>query len=242
MKAIRLRVEYLQNPIGIDITKPRLSWNCKGGKEQTAYRIVAMNDLDEILWDTGKVASSQMVHIPWNGVALQSRDKVLWKVCLWDEDDNQGEWSDEGRFEIGLLAKSDWKANWITGNYKVNKKKRYPVDCFRKMFVVEKPIKKARLYATACGVYEACINGDKCGEFVLAPGITDYIKRIQYQTIDVTELLAQGENWLTVMLADGWYRGSTGAWGLTNQYGIETKFLGQLEITYEDGSKEMICS
>lgn len=242
MRATRLRVEYLKNPIGIDITKPRLSWNCEGGKKQSAYRIVAMNDSSEILWDSEKVISSQMVHIPWDSTDLPSRAIVNWKVCLWDENDVQGEWSEEASFEIGLLEKSDWKAEWITGNYKVNKKKRYPVDCFRKTFTIQKSVKKARLYATTCGVYEACLNGEKCGEFVLAPGITDYKKRIQYQTIDVTEQLLEGKNQLTVMLADGWYRGSTGAWGLTNQYGTETKFLGQLEITYEDGSKEMICS
>ena len=242
MRAVRLRIEYLKNPIGIDVIKPRLSWNCEGGKRQSAYRIVAVNDANETLWDTEKVISSQMVHIPWNGAALQSRDVVFWKVCLWDEKGEQGEWSQDATFEIGLLAKSDWKANWITGNYKVNKKKRYPVDCFRKEFIVRKIVKKARLYATACGVYEVCINEEKCGDFILAPGITDYNKRIQYQTIDVTKQLVEGENQLTVMLADGWYRGSTGAWGLTNQYGTETKFLGQLEITYEDGSKEFICS
>lgn len=242
MKAIRLRTEYLYNPVGIDITKPRLSWNGEGGIKQTAYQILAIDDEGNSVWDTGKVSSSQMVHIPWNGRILNSRDKVIWKVCLWDDEDEQGEWSEEATFEIGLLSVSDWQAKWITGNYKVKRNKRYPVDCFRKVFAIEKVVKKARLYATACGVYEACLNGEKCGEFVLAPGITDYNKRIQYQTIDVTELLMLGENQLTVMLADGWYRGSTGAWGLTNQYGTETKFLGQLEVTYEDGSKEVVVS
>ena len=71
MRATRLRVEYLKNPIGIDITKPRLSWNCEGGKKQSAYRIVAMNDSSEILWDSEKVISSQMVHIPWDSTDLE---------------------------------------------------------------------------------------------------------------------------------------------------------------------------
>ena len=69
----------------------------------------------------------------------------------------------------------------------------------------------------------------KTGEFVLAPGITDYHKRVQYQTIDVTSRISLGENTWTVLLADGWYRGCTGAWGRRNQYGTETKFFGQLE-------------
>ena len=242
MKAIRLRTEYLKDPIGIDFVKPRLSWNCEGGKKQTAYQIYAVSDKGELLWDTGKVSSSTMVHIPWEGKSLDSRSLVNWKVRLWDENDKEEEWSEETVFELGLLHALDWKAKWITGNYRVNKKMHYPVDCFRKKIFIEKPVRKARIYATSCGVYESCLNGEKCGEFVLAPGVTDYRKRIQYQTIDVTKQLVSGENEWTVMLADGWYRGSTGAWGLRNQYGHETKFLGQLEIAYEDGTTAICVS
>ena len=242
MEAIRLRVEYLKNPIGIDYVKPRLSWNCEGGVKQTAYQIIASEERGNVIWDSGKQASSQMVHIPWGGKALGSRAIVNWKVCLWDEKGVQGAWSEDAHFELGLLHKEDWKAKWITGNYKVNKKELYPVDCFRKKFVVDKPVKKARIYATACGVYESRLNAEKTGDFVLAPGITDYNKRVQYQTIDVTAQIKQGENAWTVMLADGWYRGAAGAWGIRNQYGTETKFYGQLELTYEDGSVEVIAT
>lgn len=242
MKAIRLRVEYLKNPVGIDYRKPRLSWNCEGGVEQTAYQVLATDENEVVVWDSGKVESSQMVHIPWGGKALDSRAIVNWKVRLWDETDTSGEWSEPAYFELGLLHKEDWKAKWITGDYKVNKNMLYPVDCFRKQFSVKKAVRKARIYATTCGVYESCLNGKKNGEFVLAPGITDYNKRIQYQTIDVTVQIMQGENTWTVMLADGWYRGAAGAWGIRNQYGTETKFYGQLEITYEDDSVEIIVS
>ena len=95
---------------------------------------------------------------------------------------------------------------------------------------------------TACGLYEAAINGQRAGDFVRAPGITDYRKRIQYQIYDVTTLLQDGENALTVQLADGWYRGSCGAWGLKNQYGTETKLLAQLELTHTDGSVQTVAT
>lgn len=242
MKATRLRVEYLKNPIGIDYRTPRLSWNCEDGVKQTAYQVVATDETGVVLWDSDKVESSQMVHISWGGKALDSRAIVLWKVCLWDEEDVQGEWSEEAHFELGLLHKADWKAKWITGDYKPKRSECYPVDCFQKCFTVEKPVKKARIYSTACGVYESCMNGEKSGQFVLAPGITDYNKRIQYQTIDVTMQIQRGENAWTVMLADGWYRGAAGAWGIRNQYGTETKFYGQLEIIYEDDSTEIIIT
>ena len=233
MNAIRLRTEYLKNPMGIDLTHPRLMWNCEGGTKQTAYRIVTEN------WDSGRVESDS-IHAVYP-LTLKSRERVNWRVRLWDENGQPGEWS-EAFFETGLLNQTDWRAKWITGDYMVNKKERYPVDCFRKTFTVKKDARRARLYITACGLYEAKLNGVKVGNFVLAPGLTDYKKRVQYQTYDVTAMLKTGGNELTVQLADGWYRGSCGAWGSTNQYGTETKLLLQLEIEYADGARETVCS
>ena len=245
MKAIRLKTEYLTEPVGIDRQQPRLMWNCdaersgagpakgESGVKQTAYQIVTEN------WDSGKVESSSMHAI--YPLPLCSRERVNWRVRLWDENDKPGEWS-EAFFEMGLLEKTDWTARWITGNYTPRKKNRYPVDCFRKVFAVKKDVRWARLYITACGLYEAKLNGNKVGSFCLTPGHTDYRKRVQYQTYDVTGLLKPGENELTVQLADGWYRGSCGAWGLTNQYGTETKLLCQLEVEYESGLRETVAT
>lgn len=238
MKAISLRTEYLVNPIGIDIRHPRLMLNCDGGTKQTAYRIVAKSD-GETVWDSGKVASESM-HADYTN-HLASRQRVEWGVTLWDENDAECKSSETAFFETGLLSASDFTAKWISGNYRVNKKKRYPVDCFKKEFSAHN-VAKARLYITACGLYEAMINGKRVGDFVLAPGHTDYTKRIQLQTYDVTELLENGENMITVELADGWYRGSCGAWGLRNQYGTQTKLYAQLEITDKSGNKAVIGS
>lgn len=236
MQAIRLKTEHLFDPVGVDFVAPRLYWNCSGGRKQAAYQIVAADDIGNNLWDSGKVESAAMC-VNWSGAPVPPKTKVLWKVCLWDEDAAVGDWS-EASFETGIGA---WSAKWITGNYTVNKKERYPVDCFRKVFRAAS-IKKARLYMTACGLYEAAISGQRVGDFVRAPGITDYRKRIQYQIYDVTTLLQDGKNALTVQLADGWYRGSCGAWGLKNQYGTETKLLAQLELTHTDGSVQTVAT
>ncbi|WP_026511985.1 family 78 glycoside hydrolase catalytic domain [Butyrivibrio sp. LC3010] len=230
MKAIRLRTEYLVNPLGIDVQHPRLMWNCEGGVKQSAYQIVTDN------WDSGKVETSSM-HA-FYPKELADRERVNWKIRLFDENGVAGEWS-ESFFEMGI---SSWEAKWITGDYKVNRNDRYPVDLFRKEFKVESPVEKARLYITACGTYEARIGGEKTGNFYMAPGHTDYRRRVQYQTIDVTGLLKTGKNEITLQLADGWYRGSCGAWGLKNQYGIRTKILAQLEVTYKDGIKNVIVT
>ncbi len=239
MRAIRLKTEYLKDPIGIDIPSPRLFWNCEGGEKQTAWQIVAEAD-GAVSWDSGKVETSQMTHIPYGGTS-GSRTRVEWKVRLWDENGTEGGWSEPAIFEMGLLNRSDWSARWITGDYAVDKKRRYPVDCFRKTFRAGQ-VKKARLYVTACGLYEGRLNGKRIGNFVLAPGHTDYTKRIQYQTYDVLSLLKEGENELTFELADGWYRGSCGAWGLKNQYGTQTKLLAQLELTLADGTTQTIAT
>ena len=230
MKAIDLRCEYLKDPVGIDVKNPRVFWNCEGGVTQTAYRIVTDK------WDSGKVKSGSMRAV--YPLPAAEGERVTYRIRLWDEDDVPGEWSEPAFFEYGI---DDWRAKWITGGYKVSKKRRYPVDCFKKEFSLAKEVERARLYITACGLYEARINGQKAGSFCLAPGHTDYNRRVQYQTYDVTGLLER-DNAITVQLADGWYRGSTGAWGLRNQYGTETKLLAHLAVTYKDGSSDIIAT
>ena len=225
MKAIRLRTEYLENPIGIDLLHPRIFWNCEGGKKQTAYRVKTEK------WDSGKVESGSMrAEYP---LTLHSRERVEYTVTLWDEKGDEGEPS-SAFFEMGLLDRSDWSAKWIRGDYKVSKKQRYPVDHFRKTFTVINS-EKARLYISALGLYEAYLNGKKVGNAVLTPGSTDPRVRVQCDTYDVTSMLKEGENEIVLLLADGWYRGSIGAKGFTYVFGKETRVIAQLEVTDESG-------
>ena len=239
MKAIRLKTEYLCEPLGLGVEKPRFYWNCEGGVKQTAYQIICKSR-GETIWNSGKVESPAMTHIPYSGRPLGSRERVYWSVKLWDENGEGGEIATSW-FELGLLEASDWKAKWITGDYQPKKENRYSVDCFRKQFAVAKEIASARLYASARGVYDVHINGSRIEDFILAPGMTDYRKRIQYQSHDVTELLNQ-ENTIELRLADGWYRGSSAAYGATCVYGIQTSVMAQLEIVYADGSLETVCT
>jgi alpha-L-rhamnosidase len=241
MKAINLKTEYLSCPMALDIREPRFFWNCEGGVKQSAYRVAAKRNGEKI-WDTGKVCSGRMTHIRYAGPPLNSRDRIEWAVSLWDENDIGGE-PVSAWFEMGLLEASDWKAQWIRGNYKPRKNTRYPADYFNKEFNLHKTkrIKTARLYITACGLYEARLNGFRVGSFVLAPGTTDYRRRLQYQAYDVTKMV-QDQNTLEIILADGWYRGSIGCFAPTNVFGRETKLLCQLETQYADGGSECIVS
>src|SRR5512135_908434 len=105
IKAIDLKTEYLIDPIGIDITTPRLFWNVAGAIKQTAYSVTAKMD-GEAVWQSGKVVSTSM-HTVYAGPPLQSRQRVAWSVTLWDEHDQPGEES-AAFFEMGLLQRSDW--------------------------------------------------------------------------------------------------------------------------------------
>lgn len=237
MKAIRLQTEYLKEPLGLGNPRPRFFWNCDGGIAQTAYRIVCARG-GETVWDSGKVASAAMTHVRYEGKPLHSRDRVDWSVQLWDENDKGDELS-ESWFELGLLEQRDFSARWISGDYRPKKNRRYPVDCFRKDFLVREGLVSARLYASARGVYDVTVNGTRMEDFILAPGSTDYRKRIQVQTYDVTALLRE-KNCIELRLADGWYRGSVAAYGVTCVYGTRTSVLAQLELRYADGHTDTV--
>lgn len=112
------------------------------------------------------------------------------------------------------------------------------MDCFRRTFSLKQSVAKARLYASARGVYDVTLNGTRLEDFILAPGMTDYRRRIQYQTYDVTALVQERKKDVTLelRLADGWYRGSSAAFGVTNVYGVQTSVKAQLEVTLTDGT------
>lgn len=117
-----------------------------------------------------------------------------------------------------------------------------PVRYLRKVFTGGAPIIRARLYATALGVYQASINGRVVNSnSVLDPGWTDYTKRVMVQSYDVTDLISQGKNTLGAILSDGWYAGRLGWMGLA-QYGSRPVFSAQLEITHADGSTQIIAT
>lgn len=237
MKATNIKIEYLTSPLGIDITSPHITWNCNEGIKQSAFQINAYKN-GILIYDSKKVKTNKMDFV--FPIVFSSRERIDFDIVLWNEKDEKGEKS-SSFFEIGLLKDEDWKAKWITGNYNPHKKKIYPVDCFLKEFK-SKDVIKARLYISACGIYEAKINNKRVGDFIFAPGFTDNRKRIQYQSYDVTSLLKDGENEIEVLLADGYYRGGSGAKGRRNTYGKEIKFIAQLELIHKDGTENRIIT
>ncbi len=203
-----LTCEYRNNPLGIDVTTPRFSWQLqtdRRGAKQTAYRIFVasqenlLSDDNADLWDSGSVKSGESIHVVYAGKKLSSRQRAYWKVTVWDETGAANE-SETAWFEIGLLKRSDWKAKWIGAALSGGSRSTIPVPFLRKTFKLSQSITSARLYVTALGLYECSINGQNVGNDVLTPGWTDYNKRVQYQVYDVTSLLHEGENALGAML------------------------------------------
>ncbi len=261
-----LKCEYLVDPCGVDKNPPRLSWMLESdqrGVKQSAYHILVASSVDQLamnegeLWDSGKIQSDETINIPYGGKSLQSRQRCYWKVRVWDENDNKSPWSQPACWSMGLLKRSDWKAQWISfkddSEFTASPQKIVlpPARYYRKTFTLKKPIKHATVYTTALGIYELHLNGHKVSNQMFTPGWSDYKKRVYYNTFDVTSQLSEGKNVVGTILADGWYSGYLGYALLVGYgpdkcgryiYGKTPAFLMQLEIEYEDGTTKRIIT
>ena len=242
-----LTTEHKINPIGIDAAQPRFSWKISvtgNNVMQTAYQIrVATNasfSSSTQVWNSGKITSDESVLQKYAGNALKSAQRYYWQVKVWDNKGRESKWSQTAFWETGLLSQADWKAQWI--EFDEDTSRYIPAPHLRKEFDVSKKIAKATIYATAHGLYELHLNGQKVGDQVFTPGWTTYGKRLQYQVYDVTKQVQNGRNAIGAILGDGWYRGSL-AW--SDNWGIYGKKLGlfaQMRIDYTDGSSTLITT
>ncbi len=244
---VHLRCEYLTDPLGIDEPQPRLSWTLESVRRnvrQSAYQIRVSSDHSALCWDSGRVEGSAMAQVVYAGVALVSRLRYDWRVRVWDEAGHVSDWSEVARWEMGLLHTSDWRAQWIgfDSTSGITLDEPLPAPYLRSSFAVSAPVKKARLYITAKGLYIASLNGQRLGDAALAPGWTDYAQRIEYQTLDVTAALRNGENVFGAMLGEGWYAGYIGYKHQRRHYGAMPQLLMQLELELEDGTRQVIAS
>ncbi len=244
LEVFDVRTEYRQDPLGIDAEKPRLSWKIRSSESnvlQTAYEITASSDRggQAVIWNSGRIASDASQHVLWEGPALSSGEKVYWRVRV--ETGDATAVSPTATFEMGLLHPSDWQAAWIEPEDAVDPDAAKPAPYLRKEFEVKEGLVRARIYQSAHGLYEFWINGERGTDDVFKPGCTSYYARTQAQAYDITSLLVPGRNCWAVMLGDGWWRGITG--GITrNNFGYKVSFIGQIVLTYTDGSTEVIVS
>ncbi|MBO9593198.1 MAG: glycoside hydrolase family 78 protein [Niabella sp.] len=256
LDVLNLRCEQLENPVGLDVVQPRLSWQLKSDLhhvKQTAYRIwvASSKALLEVgkpdLWNSGKVVSDESLLIAYKGKPLTSNDNCYWKVQVFSNK-NDSAWSDMGQWSMGLLNAGDWKAKWI-GYDKVSpwdsvtQWSQLSARYFRKNFSVQQKIKTAMLHIVGMGLYELFINGRRIGDQVLAPVPTDYRKSVLYNSFDVSADLVNGNNAIGVVLGNGRFFTMRQNYKpkKINTFGYP-KLLLQLKITYADGSRKLIVS
>ncbi|NLF69478.1 MAG: family 78 glycoside hydrolase catalytic domain [Candidatus Anammoximicrobium sp.] len=214
LAATDLTCEYLVNPLGIDVVRPRLSWivPCdRRGQRQTAYRILVADSLDELnrdtgsVWDSGKVESGQTTLIEYAGRALGSRMRCFWKVKWWDKDGREQAWSESAYWSMGLLKPEDWSGQWIAAGGDRSKPSQSPSSLWlRKTFTLDGPLDHAEAYVATLGYHELYVNGRKVGDAVLSPAVCDYRHRALYLTYDIGPLLVPGRNCVALWLGRGW--------------------------------------
>ncbi|GLB49608.1 alpha-L-rhamnosidase [Neptunitalea lumnitzerae] len=250
-----LKCEILDNPLGIDVLNPRLSWQLFASENnvyQEGYQILVASSEEKLnhnqvdLWDSGKVASDNSIHVKYAGKPLKDKEDAYWKVKVWT---NKGEtqWSETAHWSMGILTYANWKSTrWIGYDHpfewdSITTHSKLSSRYVRKEFRVDKSIKQARAYIMGLGLYELYINGAKLGNQVLAPLPTDYTKNVKYNVLDVTEELVKDNNAIGVILGNGRFFTMRQDY---KPYKIKTfgypKLAMQLVITYDDGTTEVI--
>lgn len=255
ISVINLQCEMLNNPEGIDVLQPRLSWQIKSDVndvKQTAYQILVASTLENLnagkadLWDSGKVTSDASINVIYNGKKLNDRDNAFWKVIVFT---NKGEIksAENAHFSIGILTYAEWKSTRWIGYEKLSKDdsvsqySKLSARYLRKEIDVKKQVKSAKVYIMGMGLYELYINGNKIGDQVLAPVPTDYTKNVKYNVFDVTSQLKEGKNMLGTILGNGRFFAMRQDY---KPYKIKSfglpKMALQLFVEYTDGTKDVI--
>lgn len=240
-----LQCEYLKNPLGLDVEKPRFSWICESnerGQEQTAYQIIVAFDSDGLnsnygdVWDSGKV-SSKSNQVEFGGKDLESNKKYCWKVRVWDKDNVVSEYSEGAFFTTGIFDDDEWTAKWIG-----RKNEGASLPIFAKSFVAAENITRATAFVSAPSMFELHINGQRVSSNFFEPGESNYNKKVFYVSYDVTDFIKSGENAVGAYIGKGFYYNPqiTGRFNRSAKVWGDLMFLCQIEIEYADGRKSVM--
>lgn len=266
-KAVRvqeLTVEGRKDFYGLEQLQPRLSWKIGSDKVkgaiQTAYQVFVSSSIkaaetgDADLWNSGKVYSDSSINIPYSGKALESYQQVYWKVKTWT---NKGDsaTSSVSQWKMAIVKGEEWKADWIgldtfsKGDAPHRQQTRLAARYLRKEVAIAKEIRNATAFISGLGLYELFINGEKIGQDVLSPTLTDYNHDVPYNTYDVTSNFTKGNNGIGVILGNGRFFNLRDFGGKSNpitqiaqiNYGFPRMIL-QIRLEYTDGSIGYITS
>jgi len=247
IQPVALRAEYLENPINIGTSMPRLTWRFNGQEQN-----FSTSEAEVCIWEEteneGKKIHIEKESTPKNCLitslvtpdSLKPLTRYYWNVTVWDGHGAKCRTSETASFETAMFSEKDWQAKWITDNHD---KEFEPAPLFRKNIKVgSKKIHSARAYVTAAGYYEMFINGKRVGKNYLDPGYTDFSKRILYAAHDITNLLDEGENTISALLGNGWYNvQEIAVWNFHQaEWRNRPRLLAEFHIRYADGSEDVI--
>ena len=210
-----LTTEYLTSPTGLDIQHPRFSWKLTTtnknafGQKQTAYRILVSSSKRDKgdVWDSGWIQSNDAQLIEHKGETLQSDNNYFWKVQVKDENGNESKFSETATFSTGLFNDSEWTAKWIGSSevYEFTPEGNKISDPWlRKSFDLKQKPTKATIFVASVGYHEVYVNGQKIGDHVLAPAVTDHTQRARYIAYDIAPALKRGKNVIALWLGTSW--------------------------------------
>jgi len=224
IRPVTLRCEYLEDPLGIDVPRPRLSWQLAAadptarGQGQTAYQVVvlwqdpSLQGNDEVVWDSGMVDSDRCVNVVYAGEPLYAGMVYIWKVRVKDEKGVVSAWSEPARWTVGPLGKADWWSHkWIGGHKVFSRKEGWPPPdndvpdpWVRKTFQLERKPERAVIYVASVGYHELYVNNKKVGDAILSPSVANHRKRARYVTYDISDYLEEGRNAIGFWLGVSW--------------------------------------
>lgn len=244
----------------LDTDKPHISWILESDRpntKQSMWQAVIQHTEESgqvTDWNSGCMDSEQSHDIVYDGKPLQSFTE--YEISVMVQDNYQRSCAKRMHFETGNMEPDQWQICWMVPmQQKPVADSRWhqelekepdgssgltPCLYLRKEIYINKPVKKARAYLTARGIYHFLIDGEKISDVEFAPGFTAYEKYLEYQVYDVTECLDRGSHVIGIILADGWYLGHIGVAGMNCQYGTEKSVFAEIHLTYEDGLKEVI--
>lgn len=243
MQIYDLKCENLKDPVGIDKTTPRFSWKIKShinGTRQTAYHIMAASDPSLLrkgkadLWDSGKKKSSESILVQYCGEKLSPGIAVYWKVRVYNQNDEVSPWSKESSFVIGLLEENEWQGSYIGYNVDAGYS-----ECpqLYSSFEIREIEPLYLLHVNSLGYHEVYLNGNKVGNGVLTPAVSQYGKRSLVNTYNLKGLLKKGKNDLILWLGSGWYTE-----GLFDAVGSGPLVRAQLEKVERDSRETVLVT
>lgn len=238
----RLRAEYRPDGFGIGVERPRLSWVVRAdtpGARQVASEIRIERESGETT--TRRADGPDQVFVEWPGAPLASRERATVRVRSELSTGAWTDWSQPLEIEAGLLRQSDWTEHFVSPSVDAPAEGVRPGYLLRTTFDLPDDIVRARIHATAHGIYALEVNGERVGDQELAPGWTSYLHRLRAHSYDVTDALRAGANVLGAQLSDGWYRGRIGFHGgIWDNYGHDLALLAQLEVTTASGDTTVV--